>query len=131
MHKLLICAGRSSLIADLPFEKQGCAADLPSVHIKGLTALPVFAGNMTMDSLKLPQRVWAVKWAPQNDILAHPAIKAFVTHGGSNSIYEAAYHAVPIVAVPVFGDQPGNSAKVCARYHMQVVVVACRWLPDT
>ena len=72
--------------------------------------------NMTIESLKLPKRVWAVMWAPQNDLLASPAVKAFVTHGGSNSVYEAAYHAMPIVAMPIFGDQPSNAAKVLALH---------------
>ncbi|XP_006820881.1 UDP-glucuronosyltransferase 2B30-like [Saccoglossus kowalevskii] len=37
------------------------------------------------------------KWMPQNDLLGHPNTKAFVTHGGMNGVYEAIYHAVPMV----------------------------------
>ena len=70
---------------------------------------------MTVGSLQLPERVRTVDWAPQNDLLAHPAIRTFVTHGGANSLYEAAYHAVPIVSIPqMMADQRENARKVNA-----------------
>ncbi|EDW04020.1 UDP-glycosyltransferase UGT5 [Drosophila grimshawi] len=50
------------------------------------------------------------KWLPQDDILAHPNIKLFITHAGKGGITEARYHAVPMVALPIFGDQPTNAA---------------------
>ncbi|KAM7158682.1 UDP-glucuronosyltransferase 2A3-like isoform 1-T2 [Molossus nigricans] len=53
-------------------------------------------------------------WIPQNDLLGHPKTKAFITHGGLNGIYEAIYHGVPMVGVPMFADQPDNIA------HMKV-----------
>ncbi len=67
---------------------------------------------MTVESLKLPKRVRAITWAPQNDVLAHAGTKVFVTHGGANSLYEAAYNGIPIVALPIFAEQPHNAAKV-------------------
>ncbi|XP_034026819.1 UDP-glucuronosyltransferase 2A2-like [Thalassophryne amazonica] len=54
-------------------------------------------------------------WIPQNDLLGHPKTKAFVTHGGSNGLYEAIYHGVPMVGIPLFGDQPDNMAHMKAK----------------
>ncbi|ALC39400.1 Ugt37c1, partial [Drosophila busckii] len=49
------------------------------------------------------------QWLPQDDILAHPKIKLFITHAGKGGITEAQYHGVPMLALPIFGDQPTNA----------------------
>ncbi|XP_003222407.1 UDP-glucuronosyltransferase 2A1 isoform X1 [Anolis carolinensis] len=54
-------------------------------------------------------------WIPQNDLLGHPKTKAFITHGGTNGIYEAIYHGIPMIGIPMFGDQSDNIAHVCAK----------------
>nr|AAM51149.1 UDP glucuronosyltransferase [Rattus norvegicus] len=55
------------------------------------------------------------KWLPQNDLLGHPKTKAFVTHGGANGLYEAIYHGIPMIGIPLFGDQPDNIAHMVAK----------------
>ncbi|KFO23824.1 UDP-glucuronosyltransferase 2B17 [Fukomys damarensis] len=50
------------------------------------------------------------KWLPQNDLLGHPKTRAFVTHGGANGVYEAIYHGIPMVGIPLFGEQHDNIA---------------------
>ena len=48
------------------------------------------------------------KWIPQRDVLAHPNVKLFITHGGLLGTTEANYEGVPMLAVPIFGDQKMN-----------------------
>ncbi|XP_070783767.1 UDP-glucuronosyltransferase 2C1-like [Enoplosus armatus] len=62
-----------------------------------------------------------VKWMPQNDLLGHPKIKAFVAHGGTNGIYESIYHGVPIVGIPLLFDQFENVLRLEARGAAKVV----------
>uniref|UniRef100_A0A8B9FE14 UDP-glucuronosyltransferase n=1 Tax=Amazona collaria TaxID=241587 RepID=A0A8B9FE14_9PSIT len=54
-------------------------------------------------------------WIPQNDLLGHPLTKAFITHGGTNGIYEAIYHGIPMVGIPMFADQHDNMAHMRAK----------------
>lgn len=45
----------------------------------------------------------------------HPLTKAFITHGGTNGIYEAIYHGIPLVGIPMFADQHDNIAHMRAK----------------
>nr|XP_045604546.1 UDP-glycosyltransferase UGT5-like [Procambarus clarkii] len=56
----------------------------------------------------VPDNVMITKWLPQQDILAHDKVKVFITHGGLLSMQEAIYHATPLLAIPIYGDQPRN-----------------------
>jgi glucuronosyltransferase len=65
------------------------------------------------DELKgKPDNVLISKWLPQDDVLAHKNVKAFISHCGYGGVIEAKFHAVPIIGVPIFGDQPGNADAV-------------------
>ena len=56
-----------------------------------------------------------VKWFPQNDLLANPAVKLFITHCGISSTFESAFHGVPVVTVPLFAEQEDNADKLVKR----------------
>uniref|UniRef100_A0A5F9DP87 UDP-glucuronosyltransferase n=1 Tax=Oryctolagus cuniculus TaxID=9986 RepID=A0A5F9DP87_RABIT len=56
-----------------------------------------------------------VKWLPQNDLLGHPKTRAFITHSGSHGIYEGICNGVPMVMLPLFGDQMDNAKRIETR----------------
>lgn len=62
-----------------------------------------FEGNKTL--VPIPENVMISKWLPQSDILAHPKVKGFFTHGGLLSTQEAIWNAVPMVGMPFIFDQ--------------------------
>ncbi|KAI9513786.1 hypothetical protein NQZ68_039450 [Dissostichus eleginoides] len=68
-------------------------------------------GNMIASALaKIPQKVLLVVM-----LYSHSKTRAFITHGGTNGIYEAIYHGVPMVGLPLFGDQPENMVHMKAK----------------
>ncbi|CAK1547652.1 unnamed protein product [Leptosia nina] len=67
---------------------------------------------------ELPNRaenIKIVKWLPQSDLLKHPKIKLFITQGGLQSTDEAIIAGVPMIGVPMLGDQWSNVEK-CEFY---------------
>ncbi|KAK7305820.1 hypothetical protein VNO77_43732 [Canavalia gladiata] len=56
-----------------------------------------------------------VKWAPQEQVLSHPAVGAFWTHNGWNSTLESICEGVPMICMPCFADQ-----KINAKYASDV-----------
>lgn len=70
-----------------------------------------------------PPNVLILSWVPQPAVLGHPAVKAFVSHGGQNSTNEGLTAGKPILCMPFGADQPINAQliadngfglKVCA-----------------
>ncbi|KXZ49706.1 hypothetical protein GPECTOR_20g563 [Gonium pectorale] len=60
-------------------------------------------------------RLLLLEWAPQNDILAQPAVALFVSQCGANGMQEAGYYGVPLLCVPVVAEQPLNAAFVASH----------------
>lgn len=99
-------AGVKYLSEDIAHKLAGALARLPQKVIWRFSgARPRNLGNNT----KL------LEWLPQNDLLGHPHARAFLSHGGLNSIFETMYHGVPVVGIPLFGDHYDTMTRVQAK----------------
>ena len=67
------------------------------------------------EHVNIPGNVKLMEWIPQNDLLAHPKTKLFITHGGNNGQNEAMYHGIPVLVVPLFFDQYSAGVKAKTR----------------
>ncbi|CAH1160295.1 unnamed protein product [Phaedon cochleariae] len=56
-----------------------------------------------------PVNVETFSWTPQREILCHPNMKVFISHGGLLGTIEAVYCGVPVIVIPQYGDQPLNA----------------------
>ncbi|CAH0731744.1 unnamed protein product, partial [Brenthis ino] len=101
-----------------------------SDHMKG-TLLQMF-GKLKQtviwkfegDLDNVPKNVHLVKWAPQQSLLSHPNLKIFITHGGQLSTTEAIHFGVPVIGIPVFGDQYVNMRSVANKGFGIIVTLA-------
>jgi UDP:flavonoid glycosyltransferase YjiC (YdhE family) len=60
-----------------------------------------------------PASVRLLEWGPPPlAILAHPNVRAFVSHCGINSVHESLSAGTPIVGIPMFADQRDMAVRV-------------------
>jgi polyene glycosyltransferase len=61
----------------------------------------------------LPPGIRVETWVPsQQAVLAHPAVRAFVSHCGINSVHESLAGGTPLVGIPFLADQRDMAARV-------------------
>ncbi|KAK6751633.1 hypothetical protein RB195_003197 [Necator americanus] len=70
---------------------------------------------------KISPNIHLFKWLPQSDLLQNPKTKAFISHGGYNSVQEAISAGVAMITIPSFGDQPKN-AKIAEKHQFAVSI---------
>ncbi|KAK7113576.1 UDP-glucuronosyltransferase 2A1-like [Littorina saxatilis] len=99
----------------------GLPTDISDKLFEVFESLPmkvIFRSNLTSPN---PSKIMTSTWLPQNDLLGHPNTKVFVSHCGKNGQYEALYHAVPVVATPLFYDQPYNAERMRVKGLAEVI----------
>ncbi|GAA4552213.1 glycosyltransferase [Amycolatopsis samaneae] len=70
-----------------------------------LWKLPAEQQKLLPADSELPGNLRVENWIPsQLDVLAHPHVRAFVTHGGSNGFHESMYFGKPVLVVPAWFD---------------------------
>lgn len=62
-----------------------------------------------------PGNIMIGSWIPQRDIVAHPNVKVFITHGGALGTTESLSEGVPLLGIPLFGDQRMNIKRAEAK----------------
>ena len=70
-------------------------------------------GKEDAELLAQSPNIHVIEWLPQVDLLNDRRVKVFITHAGLNSYLETTHAGVPIVAIPVLGDQFYNAG--CAE----------------
>ncbi|XP_071763734.1 UDP-glucuronosyltransferase 1A1-like [Centroberyx gerrardi] len=99
-----------SMVSDLPEE-------ITAVFLEAFRQIPQkviwrYTGPVPDN---IPKNVKMMEWVPQNDLLAHQGVRAFITHAGSHGLFEGLCHAVPMVMLPINGDQPDNAQRIASR----------------
>ncbi|XP_078537518.1 UDP-glucuronosyltransferase 1A9-like isoform X9 [Lissotriton helveticus] len=99
-----------SMVSEIPMKKAMAIAE--ALGTVPQTVLWRYTGQAPPN---LAANTKLIKWLPQNDLLAHPKARAFITHAGSHGIYEGICNAVPMVLLPLFGDQMDNAKRIESR----------------
>ncbi|WIA08110.1 hypothetical protein OEZ85_007570 [Tetradesmus obliquus] len=71
--------------------------------------------GLQLSDIPLGDNCMIVPWVDQNDVLGHPNTRAFVSHAGLHSVYEAAFHGVPLAAVPFHFESLDQALKLAHR----------------
>ncbi len=69
-------------------------------------------GGHDLELSDVPANVHVERWVAEADVLAHAS--AAVGHGGAGTTLSALAAGCPLLAVPLFGDQPTNAVRVAA-----------------
>ncbi|KAJ6651053.1 hypothetical protein lerEdw1_001149 [Lerista edwardsae] len=99
-----------SMVSEIPMKKAMDIAE--ALGTIPQTVLWRYTGEVPPN---LANNTKLLKWLPQNDLLAHPKARAFMTHAGSHGVYEGICNGVPMVLMPLFGDQMDNAKRMESR----------------
>lgn len=107
MEKFILSAKKGTILMSLGTNMKSSmlGEELLTKIIKTFAQLPDYNFLWKFEAepkdlpVKLSKNVMVGKFLPQNDILAHPGIVGFISHGGLLSSHEALYHGVPVIGI--------------------------------
>ncbi|XP_031623771.1 UDP-glucuronosyltransferase 2C1-like [Contarinia nasturtii] len=70
--------------------------------------------NASMQDM-VSKNVYVTPWLPQQDILCHPNVRVFWSHGGNLGTIETVHCGKPAIVTPFYGDQYLNAAALNQR----------------
>ena len=98
-----------SLVKDMP-------ETLSNILFSTMKQIPKLKFIMRYGDKELEdQNILKLPWIPQNDLLGHENTKAIITHCGNSGQFEALYHGVPMIGLPIGGDQLYNMRRMVVR----------------
>jgi MGT family glycosyltransferase len=110
-------AGRPLVVVSLSTLAQGQASILQRIllalgqlDVHGLVTL---GPSLDPSQFTAPPNVLLERFVPHSAVLPHA--DALVTQCGTGTLAKALIHGVPLICVPLLGDQPDNAARVVAR----------------
>uniref|UniRef100_A0A0N4ZZQ4 glucuronosyltransferase n=1 Tax=Parastrongyloides trichosuri TaxID=131310 RepID=A0A0N4ZZQ4_PARTI len=119
-HTILISFGSVAQSSSMPIK-------MKKAYLEAFKRLPDIMfiwkyENMNDENVKESDNVHISKWVPQTELLNDKRLSGFLTHGGQNSLQEAAFYGVPLLCVGLFADQHRN-AKVAEKIGFGKVLV--------
>ena len=83
------------------------------IIISAGASLKKFNEKISNGELNLPKNVLLRASVPQLEVLKRADL--FITHCGMNSTLETIKYAVPVIGLPLDGDQPANALRICDK----------------
>lgn len=94
----------------------------------GDKSMESFEKRISTNQLNLPENILIREKVPQLEILKRAHL--FITHSGMNSISETIKYAVPIISIPLEGDQQINGIRSCDELQLGIRLEALKTTSD-
>ncbi|MER3432317.1 MAG: hypothetical protein C4288_02535 [Leptolyngbya sp. ERB_1_1] len=108
-NRLVVYIAFGTLATPNAWQASALVEGLTNAGVRVLWSLPEAQRSILP---QLPATFRIEPFVEQRAVLSHSKVAAFISHCGMNSINEALYYGKPILALPFFGDQHYNAARL-------------------